>query len=73
MLGNVWEWCWDWHDKYPEEDREDWRGPVGGSNRVLRGGSWDIVDWFCRADYRLWAFHPAYRVIDLGFRLVRAL
>jgi formylglycine-generating enzyme required for sulfatase activity/predicted NACHT family NTPase len=72
MLGNVWEWCWDWHGDYPTEDRENWRGPEGGSDRVFRGGGWGLDVWLCRCAYRF-ANHPAYRVNDLGFRLVRAL
>ncbi|MCP5049839.1 MAG: formylglycine-generating enzyme family protein, partial [bacterium] len=39
MLGNVWEWCWDWRGDYPPDNRKDWRGPGKGSSRVLRGGS----------------------------------
>jgi formylglycine-generating enzyme required for sulfatase activity len=40
MSGNVWEWCWDWDGNYPSTST-DYRGPASGSNRVIRGGSYD--------------------------------
>mgnify|MGYP001007992869 CR=1 FL=1 len=39
MLGNVWEWCWDWKGTYPES-ATDPEGPAGGTSRVRRGGSY---------------------------------
>ncbi|NBO46766.1 MAG: formylglycine-generating enzyme family protein, partial [Actinobacteria bacterium] len=46
-------------------------GPSNGSNRVLRGGSWDHVSDFCRASYRSVFFAPDARDSRAGFRVVR--
>ncbi|RFU39779.1 formylglycine-generating enzyme family protein [Actinomadura logoneensis] len=59
MLGNVWNWCWDFYD--PE---------VYGTYRVLRGGGWFDEHWSCRASARRRS-HPTYRVDDVGFRVAR--
>ena len=40
MLGNVWEWCQDGPRDYEAEPVVDPSGPMDGSQRVLRGGSW---------------------------------
>jgi formylglycine-generating enzyme required for sulfatase activity len=39
MLGNVAEWCADWHGLYDPRDTVDPQGPKRGSRRVIRGGS----------------------------------
>jgi formylglycine-generating enzyme len=71
MHGNVWEWCWDWHGSYPTGPVSDSTGAVSGSNRVLRGGSWDFYESFCRSAVR-GNGAPDNRNYDDGFRLCRA-
>lgn len=40
MSGNVWEWCSDWDGAYSAQPVTNPSGPVSGSIRVVRGGSW---------------------------------
>lgn len=72
MLGNVWEWCQDWcgfYNSYYIVNNPT--GPSSGSTRVFRGGSWDSDAELVRADLRS-TDNPSFKLIDLGFRLVRS-
>ena len=46
MSGNVWEWTYDWYSQgygyYSGSPLRNPSGPSSGSDRVLRGGSWDF-------------------------------
>ena len=71
MHGNVWEWCLDWRGDLSSGMTE----PVGsssGSNRVLRGGSWNNNAGSCASSYRD-GYSPSYGYNSFGFRLVRTL
>ena len=41
MSGNVWEWCQDRSGDYSSEPQTNPTGPLSGSIRVIRGGSFD--------------------------------
>ena len=72
MLGNVWEWCWDFSKPYSTELQRDPIGPEEGFSRVLRGGSWGNATRDCGPNIRF-AHHPIFRLDYVGFRLVRTL
>jgi formylglycine-generating enzyme required for sulfatase activity len=72
MHGNVWEWCEDdYHDSYQDapEDGSAWvESDRRGTNRVLRGGSWDYRPRGCRSAARD-NFLRDNRTYFLGFRV----
>lgn len=61
MLGNIWEWCWDYADTARYADY-----------RVLRGGGWADKPWSIRASVRR-ASTPGTRLDDVGFRPARGV
>ncbi|HBG37161.1 MAG TPA: hypothetical protein DDW88_08865 [Treponema sp.] len=71
MSGNVWEWCWDWEDDYPEGTQTDYKGGDVTNTRILRGcssfsaenGSWSIADRF--------NYNPDNQNYYSGFRVAR--
>lgn len=74
MHGNVSEWCQDWYDyySYDRSPLNDPPGPGGGSERVLRGGSWSDEAVNCRSASRE-ARSPGKRNPGTGFRVVRSM
>ena len=44
MSGNVWEWCQDLYASFG--------GVTSEGKHVLRGGSWNLDEWFCRSSCR---------------------
>ncbi len=73
MIGNVFEWCLDWFDfdYYQQSPQENPMGPASGSYRVYRGGSWAVDAGYCRSAFRNDFGGPDYRLVNLGFRLLR--
>jgi len=68
MHGNVREWCQDWYGDYSSGSVTDPSGPSTGSNRVLRGGSWNYSAKYCRSAFR-YGYNPGFRGNYVGFRL----
>ncbi len=69
MSGNVWEWCLDWKGSYSSASQTDPMGPSSGSDRVLRGGSWNNYAGYCSVSNRSY-YTPDNRFNSNGFRLV---
>jgi formylglycine-generating enzyme required for sulfatase activity len=74
MHGNVYEWCLDpWHESYggAPSDGTAWvNGAENEGLRLLRGGSWYNIPWYCRSAYR-YGRHQDDRNGIVGFRLCR--
>jgi formylglycine-generating enzyme required for sulfatase activity len=69
MHGNVWEWCSDRYGDYPQGEVSDPTGPIEGSLRVIRGGSWYFEAASCKSAYRSGA-DPSYLCGSIsGFRV----
>lgn len=70
MQGNVWEWVQDWYSPtaYATGPSTDPTGPVTGTHRVLRGGSWSSGERYIRVTARN-PVMPSIRYHGYGFRL----
>ncbi|MCW8129061.1 MAG: SUMF1/EgtB/PvdO family nonheme iron enzyme [Planctomycetota bacterium] len=71
MHGNVWEWCEDYYhpDFYHREPALDPVNTEESNLHVLRGGSWNYSDKYCRSAKRYQSQRDA-RFFNIGFRLV---
>jgi len=72
MLGNVFEWCWDWSAPYEAAAATDPTGPATGSYRVIRGSSWAYPPQFARAAARNHN-KPEDGYMFIGLRLARTV
>jgi len=70
MHGNVAEWCSDWYYEKLSGGKDP-VGPIGGSFRVFRAGSWPAPTVSCRSAYRSFNV-PSDRNFGLGFRVARS-
>jgi formylglycine-generating enzyme required for sulfatase activity len=68
MLGNVWEWVQDWDGPLTSGEKFNPQGPLSGSDRLNRGGSWIDDARNVRASRRYYNTPGSY-CSALGFRL----
>ena len=76
MLGNVWEWCWDWYSRdgyLVEADVEIDRGGPPSGERVLRGGCWSSDPQSLRCAARIQFTPTDLPLYYFGFRLARSI
>jgi formylglycine-generating enzyme required for sulfatase activity len=75
MAGNVAEWVFDWYEadfyRSSEASVLNPTGPTSGTERVIRGGSWDTRPFFVRTVHRQ-SGDPNFSQIAVGFRCVAA-
>jgi formylglycine-generating enzyme required for sulfatase activity len=70
MAGNVWEWVGDWGGAFGRAAAVDPVGPVSGTERMLRGGSFEGDASWVRTARRI-GIDPVLSYRDVGVRLVR--
>lgn len=74
MIGNAWEWVQDWHTiKHSTIPSTDPKGPITGTEKVKKGGSFLCHKSFCYR-YRNIARYPSTpdsASLNIGFRCAK--
>jgi sulfatase modifying factor 1 len=69
LVGNVWRWMQNWYGSYPKTPVTDPIGPISGTYKSTRGGSYNCFGpQVFRAAVR-GNDNPRYGLYDVGFRL----
>jgi formylglycine-generating enzyme required for sulfatase activity len=69
MSGNVYEWCWDSSGAVGTGPETDPAGSASGTDRVVRGGSWNRHPAACAVADRFNMDPPGYQGDHFGFRV----
>jgi formylglycine-generating enzyme required for sulfatase activity len=72
MIGNVGEFCFDYHANYSSETQTDPVGPDQGNYRIIRGGSYRSKNHECYSATRNYCSEND-RLWEVGFRFVRII
>ena len=67
MMGNVYEWTFDWYAPYSLDHVSNPKGPPEGKEKVVRGGAWHSPSHYLRGSDRV-ARPPEYKYSDVGIR-----
>ena len=70
MHGNVWEWCLDSLDDYPDGSVTDPAGSADGAFRVIRGGGWLDAAANCRSANRSYLEPTEHHISGSGLRII---
>ena len=72
MAGNVAEFVSDWYqaDYYTAMPTDDPAGPATGTTKVVRGGAWDMIDYYLEVTTRL-STGTNLRFNNIGWRCAR--
>jgi formylglycine-generating enzyme required for sulfatase activity len=72
MAGNVAEFINDWYqaDYYAAMPTDDPTGPATGTSKVVRGGAWDMIDYYLEVTTRL-STGTNLRFNNIGWRCAR--
>lgn len=72
ILGNAWEWCWDYYeaDYYKKSAATDPHGPDKGEHRIYRGGNFNCDKNFIRITKRF-SLAPTLKSGMVGIRLAQ--
>jgi formylglycine-generating enzyme required for sulfatase activity len=70
MAGNVWEWTSSLYAGYPYNPNDGREDMYLSGTRMLRGGSWDNIEFFARSAYRNY-YDQSFIEIVTGFRCAR--